>query len=162
VQGFGTLLSSNWIIVAAANVGGVVSLCLLIIVAFKKAKALLKDVWATSIAKTIQSRKAQYRRRTVECSTDLHIYMAYIVTHSVYVLLLTFPLLIFGLLPSLMQSFVPHKTTASPVIFYILTAISFVTNITAVALLADLVSLSVEVRIFRSHQRMRHGSLDLE
>lgn len=149
MQGFGTLLASNWMIVALANIGGVISLCVLTLVAFKKVRSLLVDIWTTSIRKALEARRLQYRRKVAESADDVHIFLTHVVTNSVYAILLTFPLLIFGLVPGLLQSVGPEKVI--PKIFpTVLVAISCVTNLAAVSLLADLLNLAREVRAIRS------------
>lgn len=154
MQGFGTLLASNWMIVALANIGGVISLCVLTLVAFKRARSLLVDIWTTSVRKALEARRLQYRRKVAESAEDVHIFLTHVVTNSVCAILLTFPLLIFGLVPGLLQSVEPGKVI--PKIFpAIFTVISCVTNLAAVTLLADLLNLAREVRAIRSRRASR-------
>lgn len=75
MQSIGGMLSSNQIVVALANLGGVIGLLILVVAALKKAQQFARSAWEGSIKSALTLMRFRLAKRVIWCARDLHIFV---------------------------------------------------------------------------------------
>ena len=76
MQSIGGLLSNNQVVVALANLGGVIGLFMLLVAALKWTQQFVRSVWEGNVKSALRLMHFRIAKRIIWCARDMHVFVA--------------------------------------------------------------------------------------